>query len=217
MKVAVAGATGLIGSHLVGVLQDHPSVDETVVLTRHPVSPQPSVSIEEVDYEDEDSIRRAIRGCRVAFCALGTTMKKAGSKEAFRKVDFEYVVRYAEAAGKEGVTTMAVVSAMGADSNSMFFYNRVKGDMEKALDGLDFAHLVIAQPSILLGDRGENRRGERVGIAVGKFLSPLMVGPLKKYRPIHAEQVARGMATAALRPRSEGSQILQWPDFSTSD
>ncbi len=196
MKAAVAGATGLIGSYIVEQLKSDGNCNPICALTRNRVSSNSQYDYQ-VDYEDRDSLRNALDGSEMAFCALGTTMKKAGSQDTFRRVDFDFVINFAEAAREAGVKAIAVVSAMGASSRSSFFYNRVKGDMEAALIKMDFHRLIFARPSVLFGPRQEKRFAEGVGIAVGRFLSPIMLGPMKNYRPVHAKFVARAMVEAA--------------------
>jgi uncharacterized protein YbjT (DUF2867 family) len=127
------------------------------------------------------------------FCCLGTTIKKAGSQAAFRKVDYDYVVSLADHARDAGAKRFLVVSSLGADARSSIFYSRVKGEMEAALRGIGFDALHIFQPSLLLGDRREARLGERLGIAASAIIAPFMLGPAKKYRPIDARVVANAM------------------------
>jgi len=131
------------------------------------------------------------------YCCLGTTIKKAGSKEAFYKVDHTYVVQLAQVTAGKGATQFLVVSSMGADAGAMFFYNKVKGEMERDVQqqGLNTVH--IFRPSLLLGEREEVRTGEEVASKVMEPLSKLMIGPLKKYKPIAGETVAKAMLYAA--------------------
>jgi uncharacterized protein YbjT (DUF2867 family) len=129
---------------------------------------------------------------------LGTTIKKAGSQEAFRKVDYDYVVNFAKVAEQVGAQKLLVISALGADSQSSIFYNRVKGEMEDTLRGLKIPQIEIFQPSLILGDRKEVRRGEELMQKISPVLNALLVGPLKKYRAISATDIARAMAIATL-------------------
>lgn len=122
------------------------------------------------------------------YCCLGTTIKKAGSQEAFEKVDREMVVDFARHHKNAG--SFNVISAMGADPNSSIFYNKVKGQMENDLKDLGLKSCYVLRPSILLGDRNEFRLGERIGVVMMQILSPLMIASLKKYRPIKAKTVA---------------------------
>lgn len=199
MKAVVAGATGLIGSFLIEKLSADSAFTEVIALTRNESESTGKVKWLKLDFTAKSQLEAATHGAEVVFCCLGTTMKKAGSKGAFLEVDFRYVAALSEAAKKNDVRQFSVISAMGAAANSRIFYNRVKGQMEEAVTRLDFIELIILRPSILLGPRRENRPGERIGIALAKFFTPLLVGPLKKYRPIAAEDVALAMCREAKR------------------
>ncbi len=131
------------------------------------------------------------------FCCLGTTIKKAGSKEAFYKVDHTYVVELARVTAAKGATQFLVVSSMGANAHAMIFYNKVKGQMEQDVQQLGLETVHIFRPSLLLGEREETRSGEEIASKVMLPLSNLMVGPLKKYKPIAGETVAQAMLQAA--------------------
>jgi len=198
MKAAVAGGTGLIGSHLLELLTSDATYTEVVALARRPVNQTGSkVRWITTNFDDVIELNKAVQGASVVFCCLGTTIKKAKTKEAFRKVDFDYVLNLAKAARSAGCKKFLVVSAIGSDPNSKVFYSRVKGEMESALKGIGFEQLSIFQPSMLMGERSEFRFGERIGIVIGKLIAPLMVGSLRKYRPIQASDVARAMALFA--------------------
>ncbi|GAB5534340.1 MAG: hypothetical protein Rubg2KO_05890 [Rubricoccaceae bacterium] len=140
--------------------------------------------------------------CDDLFCALGTTMKQAGSQEAFRRVDYDYVVQAAELANAQGARQMLLVSAYGASSSSRVFYNRVKGEAEDAVRAIGFEATHILRPSLLTGDRRESRAGERIGETVLNVVSPLLVGPLRALRPTPAEAVARTMVQVAAADRA---------------
>jgi len=133
------------------------------------------------------------------FCALGTTIRKAGSKPAFRRVDYEYPKVLAERAIACGAEQFVLVSSAGADARSPGFYLRVKGDTERAAAALPFHAVHIFRPSLLLGEREESRPAERLGAAVGPWLNFLLRGRWQKYRAIPAEAVGRAMAAAAFR------------------
>lgn len=133
------------------------------------------------------------------FCALGTTVRKAGSQQAFREIDYEYPLAIARQAVEAGSRQYLLVSSVEANPRSANFYLRVKGDLEDALGALPFRALHVFQPSFLLGERSERRMGERAGIIAARILSPLLAGPLKKYRAIPADAVARAMVETAIR------------------
>ncbi len=141
--------------------------------------------------------RNSVRGDDV-FCCLGTTLRQAGSREAFRRVDYEYVVTAADIARQNGSDRFFLVSSLGADAGSAIFYSRVKGEVERTVSSMPFQSVVIVRPSFLLGERKEKRPfADIVGGVMGS-VSRVMVGPLGRYKPIHADTVARAMLVAAM-------------------
>lgn len=205
--VVLAGATGLIGTELLLQLTQQRCEAVTALVRRAVDLPHPHQSHALIDFSapllpppksEHDAV----------ICALGTTIKKAGSKPAFRAVDFDMVVQLANAAKAEGYQTFAVVSSIGADKPGGNFYLQTKHDMEKALVALNFTTLVIARPSLLLGDRAEFRFGERAAEVVFSALQPLFIGKLKHFKPISATTVAKALIlTCAERP--EGITLLE--------
>jgi uncharacterized protein YbjT (DUF2867 family) len=214
MEIWVAGSTGLVGASLVEQLLEQPEVTRIGALVRRPHwAPRPKVEELVVDFEAlETSPALAGRPVSHAACCLGTTIAKAGSQEAFRRVDFDYVVAFGRAARKAGARTFLVVSALGANQNSSIFYNRVKGEVEAVLSELGFPTLHILRPSLLLGERNEQRLGEQVASVIGRPLGHLLFGPLKKYAPIQGADVARALIQLALDPR-EGRFVHESHDL----
>ncbi|MDF2958450.1 MAG: NAD-dependent epimerase [Paenibacillus sp.] len=193
----IAGATGLIGGELVRILLEDPFYDTIVALVRKETSLVHNKLVQAVtDYEKLEAGVTDMAGAHV-YCCLGTTIKKAGSKEQFRKVDYEYPMRLGKLALHGGAVEFLIVTAMGANSKSNLFYNQVKGETEDGLKQLGLPSLHIFRPSLLLGDRQEFRLGERIGSAVSGIISPLMAGGLRKYKPIQAITVAKAMLNAA--------------------
>ncbi len=194
----VAGATGLTGgSLLTGLLADPRYATVHALVRKAVLPPQPKLIEHIVDFEHLDNLLEACDGAGDAFCCLGTTIKKAGSKTAFHQVDFDYVLNFARAAKAAGATRLMVMSSLGANAKSGVFYSRVKGEMEIAVSALGFDELHIFQPSFLVGDRTESRLGERMGITAFQIISPFLFGPARKYRAIEATDVARAMIRAA--------------------
>lgn len=212
MKIAwVAGASGLIGSKLLPRLLADPAFSKVVSLGRRPVEVQsPQLEQHRVDFGALDVT--GLPAPDVAFCALGTTIGKAGSQAAFRAVDHDAVIAFARAAHTAGASTFIIVTALGADPQSRVFYNRVKGETENDLRKLGFASLAIAQPSLLLGDRTESRPTERATIVASRIFAPLLK-PFA-WRPIEADTVARALVYVAHSPKP-GSTVYSSGDLQT--
>jgi uncharacterized protein YbjT (DUF2867 family) len=203
--VLFAGSTGLVGQWAVRLLKERPEFGPIhLILRREPSEYEPSSRFVPhlIDFESmtKNASPFVFPQADVAFCTLGSTLKKAGSQEAFARVDRDYVIAFAKAAKSVGVKTFVVVSALGANADSSVFYNKVKGEMEKALEGLQFPVLHILQPSLLLGERAELRPIEKLGVWLGPLLQKIMVGPLAKWAPIEAERVAKHMLDVSLLP-----------------
>lgn len=198
MKTAIIiGATGLIGSTLVEQILENPAYSKVVLLLRKPLKISHSNLIQEViDFDKPDA--SIIVGDDL-FCAMGTTLAKAGSKEAQYKIDCTYPFEIGKIAKANGVKQYILVSSLGADFQSSNFYLRTKGDLEQKIETLGFQNFVSLRPSFLLGDRQEFRLGEKIGLGLVKLLTPLMIGRLKKYRGIEASKVANTMQTFANR------------------
>ncbi|HSJ38014.1 MAG TPA: oxidoreductase [Planococcus sp. (in: firmicutes)] len=193
----IAGATGLTGNELVKILLDHPAYDKIYVLARRPLDIEhPKLEQIRVHFSRLEDYKDYFQVDEV-FCCLGTTIKKAGSQNTFRKVDYDYPTALGALAKSAGVNKFLVISAMGADARSNIFYNRVKGQMEDRLKGMDLPALHIFRPSLLLGDRQEFRLGEKAASLLAPIFSPLLRGGMSKYKPIQAEQVALAMCAAA--------------------
>ena len=207
MRARIAGATGLTGAALLTELLREPRFDRVVAFVRRPLAI--------VDHKlaempaDFEHLREANPGfVDAAFCCLGTTIKTAGSEAAFRLVDHDYVLAFATAAQAHGAAHFGVISSMGADATSRIFYNRIKGETERDLRQLGFASLAIYQPSILVGNRQEERPVERVGVMVAQALSPLMLGPLRKYRAIRVTTIAKAMLRQSLADKN-GAEVYE--------
>ncbi len=194
----LAGATGLIGRALLPLLQGSPACAHTHVLVRRAV-PDARADARTTYHVVDFARLPELPAIDDAYIALGTTIKVAGSQAAFRAVDFDHVVNTARAAKAAGATRLAVVSALGADARSAVFYNRVKGEMQDAIGALGFESVVIAQPSLLLGDRAAIgqpvRRGE---VWAARLLGPAMALVPRGVRPIAATKVAAALLTATL-------------------
>ncbi len=212
-KALVVGATGLVGSQLIAQLQADYHWAEIIVLARRPEShPKKGINWYQVDLAQADSWVSHLTGVHDLFCCLGTTMKKAGSKERFRQVDYELVLKIGRAAHQAAVPQLLVISAIGANPNSRVFYNRVKGEMERDLAATGIPRLVVARPSLLIGSRGENRWGEKLAGAVFNVGGRLLRGSLEKYRAIDSSDVARALVALA-KSGEPGTHIVESNDL----
>lgn len=194
----LAGATGLVGRELARQLAGQNSYSALHLLLRRPASELehlPGVRTLLVDFEALPSLPPVDD----VYIALGTTIKAAGSQAAFRRVDYDYVLNVARAARRSGASTLGIVSAVGADASSRVFYNRVKGEMERDVISLGYASVVIAQPSLLLGDREALGQASRLGERLARSL----LGPISKLipaqvRPVEAAAVAHALISGVL-------------------
>lgn len=198
----IVGATGLVGGHLVNKLLHSKAYEKVISISRSSLNLN-NEKLEEIlmslDQLEELKLDTKID---VIFCCLGTTIKKAGSKENFRKVDFDYVIAAAALGLKHNAHQFSVVSAVGADASSSFFYNRVKGDVEEALKNMEYKSLHIYRPSILGGDREEFRFGEKVASWFMRIFKFLFLGKLKRYAIVEANDVAARMLENAQDDKS---------------
>ncbi|MDO8289770.1 MAG: NAD(P)H-binding protein [Parvibaculum sp.] len=195
----IAGATGLVGGHVLKLLLASPHYDEVIAVTRKQIKSTNAKLRQIVGSlgDAEEAVASAHVQTTDAFCALGTTIKVAGSQEAFRKVDFDYVVKFARAAKAAGATRFMLVSAIGAAPLSKIFYSRIKGETEQALSDMGFEALHIFRPGLLLGDRADTRAGESMMMKLTPLLNPLLIRRASVYKSIDAEVVAAAMVAAA--------------------
>lgn len=216
MKAVIIGATGLVGKELVKLLLQNKKYEQINVVVRkklslvHPRLVQHRITMSEINELPGDIFEQAH-----VYCALGTTMKKAKTKEKFREVDYEYVLSFAKMAKQHGLNSFTLVSSMGASSKSMFFYSRVKGEIEQALLELNLPRFFVVRPSLILGDRQEKRFAESFAAAISKRTSFLFKGKLKKYAPVHAKQIAESMFKLSLLAKEpylliQSHQIEYW-------
>ncbi|MCX8122984.1 MAG: oxidoreductase [Spirochaetes bacterium] len=196
-KACVLGATGLVGSKLLSLLIDDPYYTSINIITRRKISLEAKNIIQYIaDFNTIETFANAFAVDDI-YCCLGTTMKKAGSKEAFKQVDYHYVAKAAQLAYSQGAKQFLVVSAVGANPHSLFFYNRIKGLMEKDVASIPFEAVHIFRPSLLLGQREESRFLEDIAQRCAKPFSYILKGPLRKYAPVDAMHVAHSMIHAA--------------------
>lgn len=205
----VAGASGLVGRYLLDLLTGLPDYDRVIAVGRRPLAVEHPKLVEVVaSFDALDRLAEPLRGDD-AFCCLGTTRRRAGSREAFRAVDHGAVLAFAWAAQRGGAKRFFTVSAMGADAGSRVFYNRIKGETEVALGVLGFETLGVFRPGLLRGPREEFRLGERLAGVVLALADPLLIGGLRRYRAIHAATVARAMVRASFGRSAQGTLVFE--------
>ncbi|MEF2096578.1 NAD(P)H-binding protein [Bacillus sp. CFBP9009] len=193
----ILGATGVVGTQLVKEISNSKTYSEIHLMTRREMKfTEPKCTGHVVDFDNLSQYAYLFNVTDVFIC-LGTTIKKAKSKEAFRKVDYDYVIEAAKMAKTSNVEKLLVITAMGANSKSKFFYSRVKGDVEGTLQRLEMNTVHIFRPSLLLGERKEFRAGEKISGLLSTFVKFVFVGPLRPYRAIEANKVAAAMYAAA--------------------
>ncbi|OMP93025.1 NAD(P)H-binding protein [Raoultella terrigena] len=199
-QVLITGATGLVGGHLLRMLVREPTVSAIAAPTRRPLADTQGV-FNPHDPQLSDALAQVVDPLDIVFCCLGTTRREAGSKAAFIHADYTLVVDTALTGLRLGAKHMLVISAMGADPHSLFFYNRVKGEMEQALRAQAWRHLTILRPSMLLGERDNRRANEAL-------LAPLFRLLPGNWKSIDARDVAQAMLSEALAPPQEGVTVL---------
>jgi uncharacterized protein YbjT (DUF2867 family) len=208
----VAGASGLVGTALLTCLLESQAYEKVKVFVRNRIDIEsPKLDQIVVDFDKLEEFNEHFKVDDV-FCCLGTTIKKAGSKEAFRKVDFEYPVHLGKLAKKNGVQRFLIITALGADKDSKIFYSRVKGETEVELKSIGLTSLHIFQPSLLLGERKEFRLGEKLSILLSPLVKPILAGGLRKYQPIKAQDVALAMSLIA-QTQLTGIYTYQYNDI----
>ena len=189
----LVGATGLVGGLVLEELLKDDYFSEVKVFVRKTLNIiHPKLKEIIADFNKLEDYKNDINA-DVVFCCLGTTIKTAGSQEAFKKVDYEYPLRVAEITRQNGAEKYLIITALGASKTSMIFYNRVKGEVEEAIGKLNFDAFHILQPSLIIGERKESRAGEGIAQKLSPLYDTLMFGPLAKYKSIKAVQIAKAM------------------------
>jgi uncharacterized protein YbjT (DUF2867 family) len=199
------GATGLTGSYLLQLLIESSEYHTIYVYVRKSIGIQ-NAKLKEIII-DFDNYEGTVDADDV-FCCLGTTIKVAKTKEAFKKVDLAYPVKIAQLQYHAGSKRFLVISAMGAAADSMFFYSRVKAEMEKLMSNIGYPRLYIFRPALISGDRKEHRSGEKLAAGVNKILNFILVGPLRKYQSVSAIAIAKCMISFANDPGIFGNIII---------
>jgi len=198
MTICISGASGLVGNEILIQLLNDSRTDKVLVLARNPLGfghAKMQVVIVPFDQLEQLDVAEKID---IAFCALGTTLRKAGSKVRQQEIDRDYVISFADFCKKSGVEKMGVVSSIGANEQSSNFYLRTKGEMEHGVNQLNIPVTAFIRPSFLIGPRKEKRPGEKLIQGLLVVLGPLFFGKAKKYRGIHVSKVAQKLIEATL-------------------
>ncbi len=215
MHAIIIGASGLTGSSLTTQLLANKQFESVLLLVRKALPVQHAKLRQQVvEFDNAVHLQQYVHG-DVLFCCIGTTIKIAGSQAAFTKVDYDIPVDCAKAALQNGVKKIVLISSVGANSSSSNFYLQTKGKVEDALRAMNFSTTHIFQPSFLMGDRKERRIGEKIVGVIFSGLSFLLFGGLKKYRPIHIEQLAKAMMLAGLSD-AKGLHVHTWEQIKES-
>ena len=213
-KAIVLGASGQIGHLLVEQLLRDDYFELLRIILRKPFDiKNPKIEEKIIDFENESQFRNALGKADVAFCCIGTTMKKVkGNKELYRKIDFDIPVNSAKWGYENGLRQYAIVSAVGADPDSGNFYLRLKGEVEKSISQIPFESIHLMRPSFLLGHRKERRPAESIAKLLIQPLAFIFAGGWKKYRPIQAFVVAQAMI-AAVKKFEPGKHIYHYTEM----
>ena len=211
-RVAIAGASGVVGARVLHHLLRREDVDRVIAVGRRMLPLQHEKLVSKiVDLQNRTAIAAEIpEGTGTAFCCLGTTMKRAGSKEAFRAVDYDAVVAFAQAGLERGARRFLLVSSIGASASSANFYQKTKGEAEEALAGLGYAQLTVLRPSLIddEGARGDDRPAERLTLPVARFVFGI-VGKTRRYAPISADVIARAMVRLAFDSTTDRVRLVE--------
>ena len=207
-KSIVLGSTGLIGKHLLTYLGEKDL--SVIAITRKSIKDIPKNASPMIIDFDEFLDQGHLPGCEHIYICLGTTIKKAGSQESFKKVDLDYCLGFAKKARESGATTISLVTSVGANADSKNFYLKTKGKLENEIKAMGFDSVNIFQPGLLLGNRDEIRPLEFLGQYGSFLLNMFLFGSLKKYRSIEASKVAHAMANS---PNKNGINYFSYEDF----
>lgn len=211
-KAIIYGANGLVGSYILEALINKDNYERIIIVVRKDIGIRhPKLQVIIGDFH---SFTKAVKDIAVdeVYIALGTTQKKTPDKKDYYQIDHDYPVSAAKSAKENGAKTVLLVSSIGADTKSTVFYTRTKGETERDIIDLGFEQTYIFRPSMILGDRKENRPLEKVLKGVWKIINPLFIGYLDKYKGIEAKNIARSMVNAANRPDGKVS-LFHWKEM----
>lgn len=205
----IVGSTGLVGGNVIKVLSN--KKQRAIALTRRSIPNLPPNITEMIIDFDAFEKNGSLPSCINVFICLGTTIKTAGSKENFRKVDIDYCLSIARKAKESGAETLSLISSIGANSSSKNFYLKTKGELEESIQRLGFSTVNIFRPSFLVGERSEKRLAEKIAINLAKIMDLFLIGTASKYRSVKAESLAKTMVLKA--DNKSGVNYFYFDDF----
>jgi uncharacterized protein YbjT (DUF2867 family) len=216
MRIVLLGGTGLVGNHLLAQLINADSNHQILTLgrTKPQIIDESQVTFIETDLAHQDHVSSIISSFQtdgdidMLICCLGTTIKAAGSRQAFLHVDYDLVVTSAKAARQCGIDRMMLISAINSTPKSKVFYSKVKGQVEETLKTLGFAQLIIIKPSLLMGQRKEFRLAESLFAPIARLINPFLIGDLRKYRGVEGEAVAECMMAQLENPKQGALEVF---------
>ncbi|OHT46239.1 oxidoreductase [Flavobacterium tructae] len=213
-KAIVYGASGLVGSYILENLLNNANYEQVIIVVRRDLNIQHSKL--KMLIGDFNTLSKVIEGIQVdeVFIALGTTQKKTPDKKLYYQIDHDYPILAAKLAKENGAKAVFLVSALGANAKSSIFYTKLKGETEQGIISLNLEHTYIFRPSMILGDRKESRPMEKVFIGIFKWINPIFMGSLSKYKGIEAEDIAKAMVKSAER-LDQKVKILHWEEMTT--
>lgn len=211
-KAILYGASGLVGSYILEYLLKSPNYEQITIVVRKDLNIQhPKLKTLIADFHSLPEVAKDIAVDEI-FIALGSTQKKTPDKKIYYQIDHDYPLLSAKLAKENDAKAVFIVSAVGANPNSSVFYTKLKGETEQDIIGLDFDHTFIFRPSMILGNRKENRPLEKVFITLFKFINPLFMGNLSKYKGIEASDIAKAMVNS-INHHNDKVKILHWKDM----
>ena len=205
----IVGSTGLVGGNVIKVLSN--KKQRAIALTRRSIPKLPPNITEMIIDFDAFEKNGSLPSCNNVFICLGTTIKTAGSKENFRKVDIDYCLSIARKAKESGAETLSLISSIGANSSSINFYLKTKGELEESIQRIGFSTVNIFRPSFLVGERSEKRLAEKIAINLAKIMDLFLIGTASKYRSVKAESLAKTMVLKA--DNKSGVNYFYFDDF----
>jgi uncharacterized protein YbjT (DUF2867 family) len=205
----IVGSTGLVGGNVIKVLSN--KKQRAIALTRRSIPNLPPNITEMIIDFDAFEKNGSLPSCNNVFICLGTTIKTAGSKENFRKVDIDYCLSIARKAKESGAETLSLISSIGANSSSKNFYLKTKGELEESIQRIGFSTVNIFRPSFLVGERSEKRLAEKIAINLAKIMDLFLIGTASKYRSVKAESLAKTMVLKA--DNKSGVNYFYFDDF----